>query len=221
MNNFLAKNAQLDYVDGLYFTIASTKDNQIIIFDIVKNNAIDLGNIETQAFNTISEAAITLLKTFLDTYSQLGSKKKIFLEFLLSPNIFSYNIIHQYVLTVLTLISQYPNIVFYLCSSNQNILAELKRFDMEYPIGYIIYPGNYIDVDFYIFPVPLLSKDILTEQFELQKDIMITIDNWDELNYLNAILEMKSVQNTKFKDQLYVIGEYPEIIYKVLSEQKN
>lgn len=221
MQQFLKINSQRDYVEGIFVNIAGTNDNQIIIFDFVNNNYAELANVENQNLTSIENSSILSLTEFLDLLLQENITKKIYLNILLSFNIIEYKKIRNYIYAIINIITKYPMFSFYLSSQNQNIISNLKVFDSNYPIGYIVSPSNYIDVDFYIFTPFFLNTKILNEQFKNKKDLMILLTNWTDLQYVidffNSLPE-KEIFPKELIEKLKIIGEYPEIIYRSLNQ---
>lgn len=220
MNDFLAQNKNRDYVDGLFINVAGTSDNKIIIFDVVNNNYQDLNNVEQQTLDNIYQVSIVSLSQFLDQVINQKVSKKIYINILLNFNIFDFTRIQNYLTAILNIIRNYPTLNFYLCSENQNIVSNLKRFDTNDPIGLIVGPGSYLDVDFYIFSVLFLNPTILAEQHFKGKDLLILLNNWSDLqsvqNFFNST-NNQALLTEELKDQLRIIGEYPEIIHRTLN----
>lgn len=222
MNLFLNNNKDREYVEGFFINIARTRDNKIIIFDFVNNDYKDLINVEDQTLEQIDQVAIVSLEEFLKQLVTNGIAKQIYINILLNFNILEYERIKSYLDQVLQILSHYPTLDFHLCSENQNVLSNLKTYDIDYPIGYIVLPNSYIDVDFYVFSTQLLSAPILAEQHAKNKQLLVDLNNWSDLQYIEILfdeLKAKNLLDETIINEIRIIGEYPEIIYRTLNTE--
>ncbi len=220
MDSFLNDSNNKDYVTGLFINIATTKNNHLIVFDYVNNNYSDLVNVEEQTFDDIHNESIFSLEELLQKLITTNVQKDIYLNLLLNFNIIDNKKIDSYIEQVFCIIDKYPTISFHLCSNNQNLLANLKTYDRNYPIGYIIGPGGYIDVDFYIFSIHFLNTKILNEQHALQKGMLIQLLDWADLQYVCNFLEKeKDFLTNGLCEKISYIGAYPDIIHNSLKNK--
>ncbi len=218
MDEFLSSNHSRDYVHGLFVNIVKTKDDELLIFDFVDDNFKDLLSMEEKSLQELYPKSIVFLEQFLNQVQSYEIKKDLYLNLLLNFNVIDPQEIENYIANLLVILRQYPDFSFHLCSRHQPLLTHLKNYDLNYPLGFIVSSGNYIDVDFYIFSIVYLNAKILLEQHERNKKLMIHLESWDDLDFVDNFFEEAKELPSSLVNQVHVIGTYPEIIYRSLEK---
>lgn len=217
--NFIEAVNNLEGLTGVMLDIVMTKDKKVLVFSRVTTNKITINTIQN---NNLSELlyydilsldeALTMLKDF---------KGKIILnliplnEALLIDDyqkVVADNL--NYTEEVKKVVSKYPSLNIYVCSSSYNLLYQITKIFVNNKKGVILdeNSGSYIDVDFYIFIPSMLNEKIMREQLSLNKEVMIIMEDADDITIVLEFLE----DNMTNKDNYQYITNHAKIFYNIM-----
>ena len=217
--NFIEAVNNLEGLTGVMLDIVMTKDKKVLVFSRVTTNKITINTIQN---NNLSELlyydilsldeALTMLKDF---------KGKIILnliplnEALLIDDyqkVVADNL--NYTEEVKKVVSKYPSVNIYVCSSSYNLLYQITKIFVNNKKGVILdeNSGSYIDVDFYIFIPSMLNEKIMREQLSLNKEVMIIMEDADDITIVLEFLE----DNMTNKDNYQYITNHAKIFYNIM-----
>ena len=214
------KNSQ--YLDGVFLDVTLTKDSKVLIFSPVSSNREDLDTIQNNNLVEIDFLDIFLLKEALDIFA--SQNFKIILNLLPLNEIVAASSYHtlvkdyeHYLEVVIDLLKKYQHLNIFISSPSYNLLYILKRKTKAYKLGVVLDINNvsYIDVDFYIFSPIMLREDILLEQLERQKEIMIRIKDCDDMSKVIQFLEEEDKTGV-IKEKSKFITNHPCLFLKLI-----
>lgn len=218
----------LDYIEGISLQVLLTKDGIPIVMMPTTSDAFVaqvIKNVQNTNLNDIKDYEVL---TLTDTLNRLSTfNKKIIINFIpISTTPFAQNIelinkVNQnQVENLYKVLDQYPNLNIYLASISHNIIYQIKKQNKRNKIGVVLslYETNYIDVDFYIFSSEMLSYPILNQQLRINKEVMISSRNCEEMMIIyNFFDKLPNPQSDNMFNNISFISNYPLIIYKLFN----
>ncbi len=217
--NFIEAVNNLAGLTGVMLDIVMTKDKKVLVFSRVTTNKITINTIqnnnlsELQYYDILSlDEALSMLKDF---------KGKIIInliplnEALLIDDyqkVVADNL--NYTEEVKKVVSKYPYLNIYICSSSYNLLYQITKIFVNNKKGVILdeNSGSYIDVDFYIFIPSMLNERIMREQLSLNKEVMIIMEDADDITIVLEFLE----DNMTNKENYQYITNHAKIFYNIM-----
>lgn len=200
-------------IDGVEFDVRLTKDNMVVVFHdeqidrMVENATGFVSNIilkDLQKHNIGRNTKHIMIPTLESVLGRLKNNTFILLEL---KNEGSRN--KMLCDKVLDIISNYPNIKFYLQSFNEDIVRYLLD-NSSYNIGVLINKNNKhllsLDTNFYA-----VSQDVLMQNKDIvntDKEIFVwTVDSKDDLRKLRLISnDLYIISNVPLKLQTNFLG---------------
>jgi len=204
-----------DYIDGIVINTVMSKDSKMVVISF-DNIANIVQEIENYTYEQSKEGTIILLDDVLATIS--GINKRVLINAVITPALLNYKDLESYTTNLTSIINKYPNIDISVFSVNYAVINYLKPKLLNNKIGVLLSAenANYIDVDFYIFPPILLNTTILNQQYSKNKEIMIFLQNWNDLNQMNTFFtnrENTSRISRQLMNDISVLTMYPRITY--------
>ncbi|MBE6153078.1 MAG: hypothetical protein E7166_02460 [Firmicutes bacterium] len=204
-----------DYIDGIVLNTVMTKDNKMVIvsFDNIQNI---IQGIENYTYEQTKEGNIIPLDDVLEVLQNYN--KRILINAVITPPLLNYKDLDIYTTVLTNIINKYPNIDILVFSVNYAVINYLKPKLSNNKLGVLLSAenANYIDVDFYIFPPILLNTTILNQQYNKNKEIMIFLENWNDLNQMNTFFTNKENSNKisrQLMNDISILTMYPLITY--------
>lgn len=226
--SFLNQVFQNDYIDGAFFEVVRTKDDQIVIFNPIYNNDVTIQTIQNSTFAQIQSEEVVTLRNALSYF--VGTNKKVIIDVipLLHPPLTDENaktIASQnqaYISNVSDIIKSVGPLHAYIASIDQKLIFHMQKEMNGTRIGLIFYPDNlnYVDVDFYVFGLEAFNISIITQQIEKGKEVMILVKDCNDLSImLNHTLEnnihTKDIEGIK---NLSFVNNYPLIFQQLFTD---
>lgn len=211
-------------LSGVSFDITTTKDGTIILFNPTPNNVVSLGSIQNTSSANLKEFNISTLDIALNSLSDYKGKIIINVLPLYYPPINENTVAminqqnKEYVEAISKVVAKYPYIDLYFCSTNENIVNNMKQILNKFKIGIVLQTGNlnYIDVDFYKISVELMDLRIIQQQLQLKKEVVVFIADCDDttliLRYFYQHPSSASIKDFVFNNIIFECN-YPEIFY--------
>lgn len=228
---FLQKTSKpMQYLDGVGFNIAITKDNKFVVFSPISDNQTTIQTITNKNLQELKYLDLLTLDDALKFYQRKNSKLKIFLNLIPSKIPITSeeglealkNINENYASNLLKLLTPYTSLNLYLGSSNISLINILKTQKIVWKLGVVLYGGNmnYIDVDFYVFGTGLLSGEIFKQQLDLKKEVMLYIGTADDLSRTYEFFrgETSTALANEIFDQILFLNDYPELFFKLFQD---
>lgn len=204
-----------DYIDGIVLNTVMTKDQKMVIisFDNIENTVL---GIENYTYEESKEGNLLLLSDVLEALKNIN--KRILINAVITPPLLNFKDLDIYTTNLTTIINRYPSTNISIFSVNYAVINALKPKLLNNKIGVLLSAenANYIDVDFYIFPPILLNTSILNQQYEKNKEIMIFLQNFNDLNQMNNFftnIENTSRISRQLMNDISVLTMYPRITY--------
>ena len=204
-----------DYIDGIVLNTVMTKDQKMVIisFDNIENTVL---GIENYTYEESKEGNLLLLSDVLEALKNIN--KRILINAVITPPLLNFKDLDTYTTNLTTIINRYSSINISVFSVNYAVINALKPKLLNNKIGVLLNAenANYIDVDFYIFPPILLNTFILNQQYNRNKEIMIFLQNFNDLNQMNNFFtnsENTSRISRQLMNDISVLTTYPRITY--------
>lgn len=107
----------------------------------------------------------------------------------------------------------------YLHSDSRSLLEIIKKEKIDTKLGFQIvgFDLNYIDVDYYVFTTDMLNLPLIKQQIDLNKEVMIYIENEYDVSYLYDLFKGKEKNDLSIfiSNHINLIGKYPAILNKI------
>ena len=223
---FFNKIIDLEYIDGITLNVAKTTDNILVVFNLASSSSVLIKNIFTSSYEQMKNLEIIRLESVIRYLDQIHYPKKVLL------NLIPYKPIQLTEEQNKLLMIEYENyasqleemlknlnIDIYIHSASRSLLEVVRRKEIPCQYGFAIvgYDLNYIDVDYYVFTVEMLNFPLMKQQINLKKKVMIYVQNDYELSivYDLFIENKKSSVTEELSKEIYVIGNYPELLQKM------
>ena len=213
-NNILNQN----YIEGIVLNTVMTKDGKIVVvsFESIENIVKE---IEEYTYEQTKEENIILLDTVLNLIKD--TNKRILINAIITPSLLNYKDLDTYTTNLINIIDKYNDINISVFSINYAIINFLKPKIKNNKLGILLSKenSNYIDVDFYIFPPLLLNTNILNQQYNQNKENMIYLQNWNDLNQVNTFFSNtinKSQMSKQLINEISILTMYPLITYNTI-----
>lgn len=229
--DFLQKTSKSpQYLEGVGFSIAITKDNKFVVFSPVTDNQATIQTITSKNLEELKHLDLLTLDDALLFYKERNSKLKIFLNLLPSTIPITSeeglealkNINENYVSYLLETLTSYQSLNLYIGSSNVSLIQLLKKENISWKLGVVLFGGNmnYIDVDFYLFGTGLLNDEIFKQQLDLKKEVMLYLGTASDLSTTYEFFrgEKSTALAQSIFDELLFLNDYPDIFYKIFKE---
>jgi len=204
-----------EYIDGIVINTVMSKDGKMVVisFESIANIVQD---IENYTYEQSKEGTIILLDDVLTNIR--GTNKRVLVNAVITPTLLNYKDLEIYTTNLTNIINKYPDIDISVFSVNYAVINYLKPKLLNNKLGVLLSAENtnYIDVDFYIFPSILLNTTILNQQYNKNKEIMIFLQNWNDLNQMNTFFTNKentSKISRQLMNDISVLTMYPRITY--------
>ncbi len=222
-NNALSKN----YIDGINLNVALTSDNKIVVFNNTSTEQAIINTIDNSTLDQLGNYDIITLEETLDQLNQKQSTKEIYINVIpFKTGILTdetiekvINKMNQYIDNLKTIIEKHSNLPIHVHSINRNLVSMMKNKIKNIPVGFVIYTGdlNFIDVNYYVFTMNVYDEAIIDQLLQKNKGIILYInsDYYLSIVYQGFIQEQQNEVVTKLIDQISIISNYPEIIYKL------
>lgn len=225
--SFLNNVNDSDYIDGILLEVTMTKDRVIVIYNSTDTPGVTLDRIQNSNFEDLDKTSVEKLDTILKLLE--GWKKMIVIRIssLLSPILSDQTLLEyqeknsSYINLINEIIMKYPTLNTSLQSTNTHLIFYLKRIVKNSPIGLELIDenDNYVDVDYYIFPTTLLDYNVIKQQLNLNKGVMITIKISDDLVLLYIFLDKyPELLNDKYR--IMFITNYPKLVNELIDSMK-
>lgn len=204
-----------DYIDGIVLNTVMSKDGKMVVISFESIATIVQG-IENYTYQQSKEGNIILLDDALSTIR--GMNKRLLINAVITPALLNYKDLDTYTTNLTNIINKYPDIDISVFSVNYAVIDNLKPKLLNNKLGVLLSAenANYMDVDFYIFPPILLNSVILNQQYNRNKEIMIFLQNWNDLNQMNTFFtnpENTSRISRQLMNDISVLTMYPRITY--------
>ena len=197
--SFLNNANDFNYIDGILLEVTMTKDRVIVIYNSTDTPGVTLDRIQNSNFEDLDKTSVEKLDTLLE-YQEKNS---------------------SYINLINEIIMKYPTLNTSLQSTNTHLIFYLKRIVKNSPIGLELIDenDNYVDVDYYIFPTTLLDYNVIKQQLNLNKGVMITIRISDDLVLLYIFLDKyPELLNDKYR--IMFITNYPKLVNELIDSMK-
>ncbi len=203
------------YISGIVVNTVMSKDGKMVVISF-DNIANIVQEIENYTYEQSKEGNIILLDDVLATIR--GINKRILINAVITPTLLNYKDLDIYTTNLTNIINKYPDIDISVFSVNYAVIDYLKPKLLNNKLGVLLSAenANYIDVDFYIFPPILLNTVILNQQYNKNKEIMIFLQNWNDLNQMNTFFtntDNTSRISRQLMNDISVLTMYPRITY--------
>ena len=217
--NFIEAVNNLEGLTGVMLDIVMTKDKKVLVFSRVTTNKITINTIQNNNLSELLYYDILSLDEALTMFKDFKGKIIINLiplnEALLIDDyqkVVADNL--NYTEEVKKVVSKYPSLNIYVCSSSYNLLYQITKIFVNNKKGVILdeNSGSYIDVDFYIFIPSMLNEKIMREQLSLNKEVMIIMEDADDITIVLEFLE----DNMTNKDNYQYITNHAKIFYNIM-----
>jgi len=208
-------------LNGIMLDIIKTKDERLLVFSPVSTNKTTIDTIQNNNLEEISyldiltlEDALKILETF---------EEKILLNILpLNEAVVIED--HQktvknnenYIELVNSVISKYKHLKLYICSISHNLLYHIIRKieNVKYGVILSVNDSTYIDVDFYIFSPEMLKEQVLKQQLDLKKEVMIQMHDCDDMTNVTCFL-MNTIKNNDMIKDMQFITNHSQLFYLI------
>ena len=210
---------EIDAVQGIMLDVVMTKDKQVLVFSPVMSNQTTINTIQNSNLEEISYLDVFFLEDALKM--NISGEQKFILNLLpLNEVVLIQNIQkiteenNTYARVVSDIISKYPSLNIFLCSSSYNLLYAMKKNIANRKLGVVLDINNssYIDVDFYIFSIEMFDQNIFEEQLSLGKEVMLLLDSGDEMTRFLFYVRDQEVP-LELLWQIQYISSYPALLY--------
>lgn len=187
---FLREINATNYIDGIIIQVTMTKDGTIIAFG---QDALAVNSIETLQNSQFSDLQQVYAIPDLDSLLRLfrNCQKRIIINVapLLSPILSDATVQEfnqrntEYTTKINNILSSHQNLNISLHSINNHTVFFLKQNVKNFLIGLEISDEsyNFMEVDYYVFPANLLEYQIINQQLNLNKEVMISIETGNDL----------------------------------------
>jgi len=227
-STFLRENINNPRIVGISFDILMTKDKRIIIYTPYGNYISAIDMIQSNTYDNLTNTDIIPLE---DALRQISSNnKKVILNLLpiVSPPTDENELINisrlneEYVNTVNQVIAKFSNLNFYICSAYDNLVFQIRRLKRNYKAGFIVsnLSSNYIDVDFYAFTTNMIDRNIIYQQLNLNKEVMLYILNCDDMDQAIKTFYQEQPYSSTAQNafqQIYFINNYPDVFWRLFN----
>lgn len=224
--NFVHDCEEFPYLEGISINLTMTKDGHVILYDHILNSNETLALTQDSLLKDLKAITIKTLEEFLNL--EIDPKKKIIIQLLplISPSINESNLemINQsseyFVKQVYKIIQKFPKLDISLASSSRRLLYYLVQNKKHYALGLILKSDDlsYQDLDFYIFNSDTLDLQIMKQQLDFNKKIMLYLMSTSDISlFMKTFSAQEKSPNQKIiLENLYIITPYPDIIKQLI-----
>lgn len=222
--------ASNDFIYGMSLNIAFTQDNQVLTYNMAVGNNASINTIESSNLTQLQNYDLELFEETLKNINQRNIGKDIYIN--IAPfrtgTLTEENIqndterMNLYVDKIKETIDKYPNLKIHLHSINRSIITILKQKIKDHRIGFIISNRdlNFVDVDYYVMTMNAFNDTIIDLLLRENKEVILYINSDYYIAYIYD--HYKGEKSTAYIQQVFeqlgIMTNYPEIIYKVFTE---
>ena len=224
---FIESSLKKSFIDGLLLDITITTDGKIVVFSPVISNYTSLGNIQNNTLDELKTDSILLLTEVLEELKNYT--KKILLRILPFDSLKItdlnaekiMNFYKIYVDKIIEVVRPYNYLKIELCSLSHSVIYNLKKTVKTEKVGMIfeLENLNFVDVDFYIFPVHSLNDVLIEELLNSKKNVMVELQTCSDIDIVYQHIS-KSANPKLLNDELFVICHRPTIIHDFIQDYK-
>lgn len=232
-DEFMDNSVKQKYLDGIYFDVTETKDNQIVLFNSVLNNEASIKNIQSTSYSSLLKTEVVTLEQLLSRLNNTWEKRVMLnLIPLITPALNEQNIAEvtkrneQYVDKVIGILENYKALDIKLSTESISLLYFLRKKATLRELGIVLNPQSlgYIDVDFYIVKPLMFDGKILEEQLKRGKEVIFQLNNLYDINYLVSNEFQKGLEDCTKEEKnmmkkITFLSSYPELIYKSFQDK--
>lgn len=225
---FLQKTAKkINYLEGVGFNIAITKDNQFVVFSPISNNEATVQTINNKNLKELTHLDLLTLNDILIFYQERKTTNKIFLNLLPSAITITSeeslealkNNNENYIKYLLKTLEPYKDLNLYLGSINTTLVKLLTEQNIPWKKGIVLFGGNlnYMDVDFYVFGTEILNAEIFSQQLRLNKEVIVYVGDANDLSITYEFFKGETstaLANSIFNDITF-LNDYPDLFFKI------
>jgi len=203
MDSFVKQVVTTPYIDGLTVSIAKY-DGYIMVME------------------PGTKRPIMPIQRFLSSYS--FEKKDIVLHVICKESIFFDSL--TFATALMPILEKFPQLNFYVYSSENSFVNTLKRFTNRIPIGKFVVKNNmdYADVDFYVFNPESYRASIIRSLLRKHRGVMLVTSSIEEekemMDHLNQSYEEGQLSKEEILQCLFLTPN-PDIIYHALYGPRN
>ena len=224
VQDFFQTVINLDYLDGISLNVFKTKDDILVTFNLILNSEPLLQSISSSTFNEIQNLEIIRLDTVISYLSSISYKKKVYLNLVPfkdlqlneEQNKKAMLEFDLYTTNLLKIINN-SGLNIYIHSVSRDLLDILKSKKGSFTLGFVIsgYDLTYIDVSYYVFSYQVLDLLLVKQEIDLDKEVIIYLDSDYAMSKLYELLfDSKNKVGTKVKNNISLMGNYPELMKK-------
>lgn len=212
-------------IQGMAFDLSMTRDKKIVIFTPTPNSIVTKESLQDSTFEQLKTYRIYTLEDALHYFD--GYKNKIILNVMplnhppMTEDTLAgiTNLNKEYIEEICRVVENHPNLNIYLTSISRTLVSYMKEKIKKNKLGFSIgYDNSYIDVDFYVFSPGFLNAEIMKQQIDNGKEIMLSVRDCEDINLLYRFffgIERYSIRN-EILNALTFISDYPIILLTVL-----
>lgn len=217
-----------DYIGAVGVDVVMTKDQQIVVFTPVIDNVASVVTLQNSTLEQVKSNDIITLRQFFQSYR--GRHIEIFINIIpfsdvvpTSENIKQINDLYwNYVEQVVSIVSEFPDIKTYLYSINRRVITYLSQQKKNYKVGIYLSPddASFLDVDFYLFSPDMLNMNILNQQMNLKKEIVLLMLNCEQTQQVFQFFQQSKMADDGKKtifDSSFFLTNYPSIVHHVVA----
>lgn len=229
-SDFLKNSIEKSYIDAMSISVTYTKDNKIVVYNAPTADSAITNTINTSTLGQLQGYEIILLEDILKELNTSTKQKALYINLApYNPGILSDENIefvttrmNEYVEELKRTIEKYPKITIHIHSINRSLIAILKEKLPKHRIGFAVTGADitFVDVDYYVFLATTQNDLIIDTLLKNNKEVIIYVYSDYFISYLyeHYLGEKSTPYLQETLKKLGLMGNYPDIIYKVFKE---
>lgn len=221
---FFSKILNYDYVDGIFLNVVKTLDNVLVVVNLTTSNESYVKTVYSNEFIKLKGFEVAKLDEVINYLNIIGYNKKVILNIIPyqatklteEQNKLLFLEYKEYARNLKEITDINNKLDIYIHSISRTLIDFIRKEKVNSKFGFSIagYDLNYIDVDYYVFPVEMLNFPLIKQELDQNKEIMVYIGTEYELSYVYDIFkgDKKTNLTEEIFKSVYIIGDYPEIL---------
>ncbi len=225
--NFLDIVEKSTYINGMYIYIVQSKDGNIIAYSIDPKDNLSLEDLQNNTIEKLDKTCIIELDTLLNRLDTWTKKIVINVTPIIIPPLSESTIklINQknweYISKIKDIVEKHKNLNISLHSTNRLLIDYMINQIKSFKIGWEIAPNDltYITTDYYVLSSEMLNEEIILQQLNLGKEIMVKVVDGNDLMLVFEFFHKNSNANRDiiFNKTTFVCS-YPEMFYELFKK---